>query len=108
MTHRSALLNRLAAAGELELSFVENRSTGVVHVELPRVPPWMEDDSGPVADPLLNVALVGKTTSLCGIWLISAPGDRYVSVFADERICARCVRALGPHAYRAFEHPTSD
>ncbi|OXM47522.1 hypothetical protein [Amycolatopsis alba] len=55
---------------------------------------------------------LGDTPTLCGYRAVQnvggvGCGDQLLETFDDQRLCARCHRALGPeHQSRAFEHPT--
>lgn len=102
----------LARRGDLELQFVQHRSTGVVHIITPVDP----DIDQPVrrldADTLLDWA-IGATPTLCGYTArrhLSGldQGDKAISEFDRQLLCRSCHRALGRHAHRAFEYSEPD
>lgn len=114
MSPTTALLDRLDAAGCLELQFLQHRTTGRVNVVVPTEPVWL--DSGeprPVTvDEVIRLG-VGAVPTLCGYRGRRhlggcEQGDQLVSEFADELLCGGCYRALGPHCARAFEHRQAD
>jgi hypothetical protein len=112
VTANMDLLDRLSAAGQLDLRFIAQRKSGTVHVVVPRPPAWEADEASqwpPVGDEALDLAL-GLTPTLCGYRALRhaggpAGGDDLVSSFADDKLCQRCCRLLGRHSARAFEHP---
>jgi hypothetical protein len=107
-----ALLDRRA---DLELGFVQHRRSGTVHILWPDDP----DERGQQVrfadvpeERVLDLAL-GARPTLCGYVARehlggAGEGDQRTNVFADELLCARCHRSLGPHAARAFEHDRPD
>lgn len=89
--------------GWLGLEFVARPGAPTVHVVVPVAPAWMDQqDAQLVAGDDVDDLLLGSTPTLCGYVL---PSTGRLTVFADERLCRRCVRVLGPLAPRAFEHP---
>lgn len=101
-----ALLDRAAAEGPpIDLRFVRHRRTGTVHVR------WPADPREPVevlAWSELGAVLTAPVATVCGYAARhnrDGRGDAAVSVFADEDLCGRCHRGLGPHAVLAFDHP---
>ena len=109
-----AVRDLLARRTDVELAFVRHRRTGTVHVLWPADPDAEPDPPEPAREQVVETDWIGwlrgDLGTLCGYvarehlggqW----QGDQRVTVFADELLCARCHRALGPHAARAFEHP---
>lgn len=105
----------LERRSDVELTFARHRRTSTVHILIP-----VDPDVPPTSEPILTDAdfnvldwVVGKRRALCG-WVARIHlggfegGDEVIDAFADSALCARCHAALGAHAPRAFEHPTSD
>lgn len=97
---------------DLELMFVQQRNTGTVHGLVPvdpDVPPeYVRFGFVRVVDWL--GWLSDRRRALCGYrshvsFVAGEDHDQYVSVFPDQRLCGGCLRSLGPHQARAFEHP---
>lgn len=110
MTRHGELLERLDAAGVLELGFLQHRATGTVHVLVPSEPAWMETgEPTPVTVDEVIAAAAGVVWALCGYRGRRhlggfEQGDQVVTVFVDTLLCGACHRGLGKYAARAFEH----
>lgn len=97
----------LARRSDVELEFVQHRSTGVVHVITP-ADPTAEQLVRPLdADALLDWA-VGTRHTMCGYVARRHlggldQGDKVVDDFDTAMLCRSCHRALGDHAHRIFE-----
>jgi hypothetical protein len=107
-----AVRELLARRPEIKLTFVQHRTSGKVHVEIPPDP-----DVEPITGPPSETGWVGwvieDVRSLCGYVariLIGNDrgGDKIVEQFDDLQLCWRCHDALGEHSDRAFEHPLPD
>ncbi|GGL55317.1 hypothetical protein [Planomonospora parontospora] len=91
----------------IELNFARMPDTGKVHVVFPEPPRWAQDDGEPIGT-AADAALTARTPMVCGLKLrLEAQGGRglFLATFPDEQLCARCVKGLGRHSVRAFEHP---
>jgi hypothetical protein len=105
------LLTRIEETRGIALEFLRHNPSGVVHVLWPADPDEAPDDR---VRPWAEV--MGQSVrTLCpyegrrdGEFGLPDPVDERVSVFADEALCARCHRALGPWQHKAFEHNTTE
>jgi hypothetical protein len=106
---RETVRDLLARQTSIELSFVQHRTSSVVHVIMP-TDPDVEYSSEPSDEINWIGWLVGERFTLCG-YIARVPlgglgeGDKLVSRFPDDLLCRSCHRVLGPHTARAFEHP---
>jgi hypothetical protein len=112
---RAYVQGLLARRPDIELSFAQHRGTGTVHVLIPDDP-----DLDPTFEPIRSADdfdfigwAIGEHPALCG-WTARVHlggfegGDQLIDTFADRLLCGRCHDSLGPHASRAFEHPTPE
>jgi len=119
---RTALLRAvhelLSRRDDVELEFVRHRRRGYVHVAVPRDPDtrqevtdWDDLSAEEQFEGVLGI-IRRPVPTLCGrtqrVFLDGVTGDHeLVDVFDDVDLCPSCRRALGEHAPRAFEHPTT-
>lgn len=101
------LLDKYGTA--IELEFVRAPSS-LVHIRLPQPPEWAPRPDGEriPAGEVGQAVRAARSQMVCGTRLHEEHqgGPAYaVGTFADEDLCRRCVRGLGPHSVRAFEHP---
>jgi hypothetical protein len=111
VTRNADVRELLTRRADIELTFIQNRASSVVHVITPRDPdPTPNVSADDVSLDRLIDALVGACSTLCGYRAQRhrggfENGDPRVHQFPDDQLCGTCVRVLGPHAPRAFEHP---
>lgn len=116
-----AVRDLLARRGDIELTFIQHRDSGVVHVITPVDSDAEHDEEyldsdvafGDQFARVLTECLVGACVTLCGYRARRhlggfEAGDKRVHEFDDDQLCRACVRELGPHSARAFEHPQPD
>lgn len=101
------LLDKYDTAIDLEFA---RTPSGTVHVIVPEAPDWARP-AARVLERWSDAAdiVTDRTPMVCGLRRLLNPfGDRGtvpVDVFADDDLCERCVKGLGRHSARAFEHP---
>jgi hypothetical protein len=98
----------------IELEFVQHRDSYTVHVIVPDDPDVEPEvvtpqDDAAKADVIMGL-LRSNLPTVCGyvstVWMSpTIHSDNKVWEFEDHLLCARCQKALGEHANRAFEHP---
>lgn len=103
--------NLLVSRSDVELTFVQHRVSGTVHVIVPEDPTAELVEARPEDDEVHWLGwLTGARRAVCGyvarIHLGGVEqGDKLIRGFPDDRLCWRCHRALGEHSDRAFMHP---
>jgi hypothetical protein len=99
-------LERFLTDSGAELRFLQHRETDTVHIVAPpTVGPAREFRFGEISgEDALDIAL-GVVRTLCQYVGRQNIGDDLIISFADDDLCRRCYRALGPYSARAFEHP---
>jgi hypothetical protein len=114
-TFGSVARQLLTRHGDIEVTFIQHHKSGRVHIITPTDP-----DATPVAAAAtppgfadISATYHSAPVTLCGYYAHLhrgefEAGDKLVHEFDDGLLCRPCVRELGPHSARAFEHPQPD